>query len=43
MEISTYLIWNVIITLVLAPLLFAIRKNEAEAKRKERVGVAPRG
>jgi|TARA_B100000073_G_scaffold301017_1_gene267765 uncharacterized membrane protein len=33
MEISTYLIWNVIITLVLAPLLFAIRKNEAEAKR----------
>ena len=33
MEISTYLIWNVIITLVLAPLLFSIRKNEAEAKR----------
>jgi|TARA_A100001391_G_scaffold177688_1_gene141811 uncharacterized membrane protein len=33
MEISTYLIWNVIITLVLAPLLFSIRKNESEAKR----------
>tara|TARA_B100001989_G_C24505603_1_gene447363 strand:- start:628 stop:870 length:243 start_codon:yes stop_codon:yes gene_type:complete len=33
MEISTYLIWNAIITLVLAPLLFSIRKNEAEAKR----------
>ena len=33
MEITTYLIWNVIITLVLAPLLFSIRKNESEAKR----------
>ena len=33
MEISTYLIWNAIITLVLAPLLFSIRKNESEAKR----------
>ena len=33
MEITTYLIWNVIITLVLAPLLFSIRRNESEAKR----------
>ena len=33
MEVTTYLIWNVIITLVLGPILFGIRKNEAEAKR----------
>lgn len=33
MELSTYLIWNVFITLVLAPLLFSIRKNETELKR----------
>jgi hypothetical protein len=33
MEITSYLIWNVLITLVLGPILFSIRKNEAEAKR----------
>jgi archaellum component FlaC len=33
MEISTYLVWNVFITLILAPLLFSIRKNETELKR----------
>tara|TARA_A100000171_G_C2126747_1_gene144023 strand:- start:245 stop:484 length:240 start_codon:yes stop_codon:yes gene_type:complete len=33
MELSTYLIWNVFITLILAPLLFSIRKNETELKR----------
>ena len=33
MEITSYLIWNVIITLVIAPLIFGIRKNESEAKR----------
>jgi archaellum component FlaC len=33
MELSTYLVWNVFITLVLAPLLFSIRKNETELKR----------
>jgi hypothetical protein len=33
MELSTYLVWNVFITLILAPLLFSIRKNEAELKR----------
>jgi len=33
MEITSYLVWNVIITLVIAPLIFGIRKNEAEAKR----------
>ena len=33
MEMSTYLIWNVFITLVLAPLLFSIRQNSSEIKR----------
>lgn len=33
MEITSYLVWNVIITLIIAPLIFGIRKNEAEAKR----------
>jgi archaellum component FlaC len=33
MELSTYLVWNVFITLILAPLLFSIRKNETELKR----------
>ena len=33
MELSTYLVWNVFITLILAQLLFSIRKNEAELKR----------
>jgi len=33
MEITSYLVWNVIITLVIAPLIFGIRKNESEAKR----------
>jgi len=33
MDLSTYLVWNVFITLVLAPLLFSIRKNETELKR----------
>ena len=33
MEITSYIIWNTIITLILGPLLFSIRKNETEAKR----------
>ena len=33
MEVTSYLVWNVIITLVIAPLIFGIRKNESEAKR----------
>ena len=33
MEITSYIIWNNIITLILGPLLFSIRKNETEAKR----------
>tara|TARA_B100001094_G_C17837405_1_gene626210 strand:- start:468 stop:710 length:243 start_codon:yes stop_codon:yes gene_type:complete len=33
MEISTYIIWNVFITLVLGPILYNIKQNTAEAKR----------
>ena len=33
MEISTYIIWNVFITLVLAPIFFSIRANTGENKR----------
>jgi hypothetical protein len=28
-----YFFWNIVITLVLAPLVWGIRKNESEAKR----------
>ena len=33
MELTPYLFWNIFITLVLAPVLYGIRKNEMEAKR----------
>jgi|TARA_R100000742_G_C4251054_1_gene69376 hypothetical protein len=33
MDFNIYLFWNIFITLVLAPLMFGIRKNETEAKR----------
>ena len=33
MELSTYLIWNVFITLVLAPIFYSIRANTSENKR----------
>ncbi len=33
MEISAYIIWNVFITLVLAPIFHQIRQNSAEIKR----------
>jgi hypothetical protein len=32
---TPYIIWNVFITLVLAPLMFGIRKNEGELKRQD--------
>tara|TARA_R100001509_G_scaffold86136_1_gene49099 strand:- start:11060 stop:11299 length:240 start_codon:yes stop_codon:yes gene_type:complete len=28
-----YFFWNIVLTLVVAPIIFAIRKNETEAKR----------
>lgn len=33
MEVSMYIIWNVILTLVYAPIIYGIRQNAAEAKR----------
>ena len=33
MELSSYIIWNAIITLVLGPILYSIRQNSSEAKR----------
>ncbi len=33
MEVSAYIIWNVFITLVLAPIFHQIRQNSAEIKR----------
>ena len=33
MELTPYLFWNIFITLVLAPILYSIRGNTAEAKR----------
>ena len=33
MELSFYVVWNIFVTLVLAPLFYSIRKNENEAKR----------
>ena len=35
MELSPYLIWNVFITLIIAPILFSIRQNFVEIKRVE--------
>tara|TARA_R100000458_G_C8264767_1_gene239926 strand:- start:1429 stop:1671 length:243 start_codon:yes stop_codon:yes gene_type:complete len=35
MEISTYIIWNIFITLVLAPILYNIRQNATELKRQD--------
>ena len=33
MEFTTDIFWNIIITLVLAPILYSIRQNTNEAKR----------
>ena len=35
MELSAYIIWNVFITLVLAPIWFQIRQNSAELRRHD--------
>jgi hypothetical protein len=32
-ELSAYIVWNVFITLVLAPLLYSIRQNSNEIQR----------
>ena len=33
--VSPYIVWNVLITLVLAPIWFQIRQNAAELKRQD--------
>ena len=33
MELSTYIMWNILLTLVVAPLLYTIRSNTSESKR----------
>jgi hypothetical protein len=33
MELTAYLFWNILVTLVLAPILYSIRQNTTEAKR----------
>ena len=33
MELSGYLLWNIFLTLVVAPILYSIRANTAENKR----------
>ena len=33
MELSSYIIWNVVLTLVVAPVLYAIRSNATQLKR----------
>ena len=35
MEVSAYIIWNVFITLVLAPIWFQIRQNSGELRRHD--------
>lgn len=32
---TPYIVWNVIVTLVVGPLMFSIRKNESELKRQD--------
>jgi hypothetical protein len=34
-EVSAYVIWNVFITLVLAPIWFQIRQNSGELRRQD--------
>jgi hypothetical protein len=33
MELSPYIVWNILLTLVVAPLLYTIRSNATENKR----------
>jgi len=33
MELTGYLLWNIFLTLVVAPILYSIRENTAEIKR----------
>ena len=33
MELSSYIVWNIVLTLVVAPVMYAIRSNALELKR----------
>ena len=33
MEISSYIVWNVVLTLIVGPVMYAIRSNTLELKR----------
>ena len=33
MDLSPYIVWNILLTLVVAPLLYTIRSNASETKR----------
>ena len=33
MELSPYIMWNILLTLVVAPLLYTIRSNTSDSKR----------
>ena len=33
MELSSYIVWNIVLTLVVAPVLYAIRTNSTELRR----------
>ena len=33
MELSAYLLWNILLSLIVAPLLYSIRGNTSEARR----------
>ena len=35
MEVSAYVIWNVLITLIIAPIFYAIRQNTTETRRQD--------
>tara|TARA_Y100000592_G_scaffold41031_1_gene64978 strand:- start:512 stop:751 length:240 start_codon:yes stop_codon:yes gene_type:complete len=35
MELSWYIVWNIFVTLVFAPIIYQIRRNEAELKRQD--------
>jgi len=34
-EVSAYIIWNVLITLIIAPVFYSIRQNTAELRRQD--------
>jgi hypothetical protein len=35
MEVSAYIIWNVLITLIIAPIFYSIRQNTTELQRQD--------